>query len=392
MFFKPKNIYEKLICILYVAYIFSVYAFPFQVLKVEIIFLGFLLFKIRKIKINFYLIWSFMFFSIVILSVIFSKDPFISFIGAMQILKILVLNNILILVSKNKREVYFFLNTFIVAGIVLILRLLTLVPLENLGNNRLQIIGMFNANDVGLKLSLSLIFLLYFIFLEKKYKLYYLVNVPILYLFIFFTGSKKAFVFSVLSLVLIILLSLKNKKKLVYYIPLIILGLFLIFRIIMEIPVFYNVLGYRLEAFLSFTEGNSRIDGSTLERLSMIKEGIDLFSEELFLGYGLEGFALNTNFGHYSHNNYVEMLVNFGIIGFIVYYTMYFYLMVKNIKLYLLRNKIIIPFLINIIIVFIIEMAMISYKDRFFYLVLGLNFMIIELSKNRRYYLIRRKI
>lgn len=385
MFSNPKNIYEKLISLLYIVYIFSVYAFPFQVLKVELLFMSFLLFKMRKIKINFYLIWGMVFCCIATLSVIYSKDPSISLVGVIQIVKILILNNMIISLVKNKKDIYFFLNTFIAAGIVLILRLLTLIPIESLGKSRLHITGMFNANDVGSKLSISLVFLLYFIFIEKKYKLYYLISIPILYLFILFSGSKKAFVFSILSLFLLILLGLKNKKKLVYYIPLMIIIVFVIFYLVREIPLFYNIIGYRLEALILFLNGNSKMDGSTLERFEMMKLGIDMFDEKLFFGYGLEGFALNSHYGTYSHNNYIEMLVNFGIIGFLSYYMVYIYLLIEDLKYYLLKRKMIIPFFINIVIIFILEIASISYKDRFFYLVLGLNFIAIELNKNRIY-------
>ena len=45
--------------------------------------------------------------------------------------------------------------------------------------------------------------------------------------------------------------------------------------------------------------------------------------ENPLLGYGLNNYHLFHWSGVYSHNNYIEVLVSLGIIGFIIYYSIF---------------------------------------------------------------------
>lgn len=64
-------------------------------------------------------------------------------------------------------------------------------------------------------------------------------------------------------------------------------------------------------------------DASVSIRKSMIETSFELFKEKPLVGYGIDNFSVVSPFGTYSHNNYTEVLVSVGVIGFIFYYFMY---------------------------------------------------------------------
>jgi O-antigen ligase len=81
---------------------------------------------------------------------------------------------------------------------------------------------------------------------------------------------------------------------------------------------------YRFQKFYdSLIYSNSR-DLSTDNRLEMINIALDRFWQKPIFGYGIDSFRILTNYPSYSHNNFVEILHNFGIIGFLTFYYVHF--------------------------------------------------------------------
>ena len=96
----------------------------------------------------------------------------------------------------------------------------------------------------------------------------------------------------------------------------------------MKVPMFYDVIGSRMESYLIFLGGDtSHADGSSRIRSQMIEIGLQKWQESPLWGYGFDSFKYFnesvTGHFYYSHNNFVEMLYNLGIIGFIAYYSYY---------------------------------------------------------------------
>lgn len=84
-----------------------------------------------------------------------------------------------------------------------------------------------------------------------------------------------------------------------------------------HLPIFSTILE-RLESYLSVS-GNS----SDNLRAELIRYGLELFAENPLLGYGLNNYQLFHWSGLYSHNNYIEVLVSLGIMGFLIYYSIF---------------------------------------------------------------------
>lgn len=117
-----------------------------------------------------------------------------------------------------------------------------------------------------------------------------------------------------------------NKKKKIAAIVIILAMLYVIMYMMKNIPWLYDVVGYRFDGLLGFLSGTGESNVSSDDlRLKMIKNGLLGWTERPILGHGLDSFKFfnrNTT-GHmfYSHNNYVEMLYDFGLLGFILYYS-----------------------------------------------------------------------
>ena len=96
-------------------------------------------------------------------------------------------------------------------------------------------------------------------------------------------------------------------------------GLFLIgvvFFLIMNVPFLYNEVGFRFEGIVT----NGEVEGSFRGRERMIALGWSLFRDNPLLGYGVNNFRALSPWNTYAHNNYVELLVDVGVIGTALFY------------------------------------------------------------------------
>lgn len=125
-----------------------------------------------------------------------------------------------------------------------------------------------------------------------------------------------------------------NLKKKIISIVAICIALYGVLYMIMNIPWLYDVVGYRFDGLLSFVggTGESNVTSDDL-RKRMIEMGLQGWFESPIFGHGLDAFKFfnKETTGHffYSHNNYVEMLYDFGILGFLFYYV-YIYKLYKK--------------------------------------------------------------
>lgn len=75
------------------------------------------------------------------------------------------------------------------------------------------------------------------------------------------------------------------------------------------------------ESIMSYGRYLEKRDAQEPEvRMSMALEGFELWRESPLGGNGAGQFAVLSGFGVYSHNNFSELLANFGVIGFLLYY------------------------------------------------------------------------
>ena len=176
-------------------------------------------------------------------------------------------------------------------------------------------------------------------FHESKNKLY-LLAIPVFFIFIILSGSRAALLFITAGVLGLMFILAKHKTKYIY-LAIGCVSIFFVVNWLINDPDMYEIIGKRLIGLINFMQGSESIDGSTRERLYYMEVAQMLFEEKPLFGVGLKNFEyyLTTiNYSHiaYSHCNPLELLSCLGIIGFLLYYGIYF---LSFIKLFVCFNK-----------------------------------------------------
>lgn len=202
--------------------------------------------------------------------------------------------------------------------------------------------------------------------------------------FALLSGSKKAFLIILLGVILTLYFDNKNKKnfkKIAKGILFIIIGL-----LILQLPIFDMVL-MRLESALLFMFGEGIVDKSTMYRHIMIEAGFELFKQNPIIGYGTSNYGyhfqnLTGYYFSYAHNNYIELLVNNGLVGFFLYYS----LMLSNIKTIFIQAKktdtLAQVIFILIILLLVSDITSVTYYNKFYHIVITLSYALMRILKN----------
>lgn len=181
--------------------------------------------------------------------------------------------------------------------------------------------GRWNANDIGIMSSVGIM-----IGLTQLRKVRFpkkLIIVATIVLFAYLTvimASRKALIMLVVGLCGMRVLN--NPTKLIRNILLIVIGLCLAWYMILEIPFFYELIGWRMEGMVAAIKGETGTsDSSSLYRAMMLKAAFDTFKANPIFGVGMDNFRFfNPIRTTYAHNNFAEIAADLGILGIIGYY------------------------------------------------------------------------
>lgn len=187
-----------------------------------------------------------------------------------------------------------------------------------------------NVNTVGMHLGIYSLGIL-FLYMRTKNKLLLPVYIVVA-VFMLLTGSKKVFIPISLGLALYELYGGIKFEKIVML-------LFILVAIIYTVlsnPYLYNIIGSRIIDFLGnigMYAGEYHYSHSTDMRESLIMTALHCFSDKPLLGWGFNATARFSPYNVYAHNNFVEILANYGVVGFLLYYGMIFSLLSKSLCL-----------------------------------------------------------
>jgi len=196
--------------------------------------------------------------------------------------------------------------------------------------NRLGGQNGWNANSIGMLMSIGFIIYFYLFQTEKRivFKILYGLACVLATFIALVTGSRKAFVTVIVGAVAYLLFDAKGKRSRNI---IIITGVItILYYIVRKIPYFYAIIGWRLDGALALFIGKGVVDHSTMIRSQFVEAGIKVFLSHPILGVGIDCFrqynAAITGYSWYAHNDYVEILADLGIVGFLIYYVAYAYL------------------------------------------------------------------
>lgn len=281
---------------------------------------------------------------------------------------------------NNKFSRGILISTVIIIGYILIMEMDVIIE----GATRIGDSLSGNVNSVGVSLGIMSVFLTYY-FLQNNNKKTLLVLVAAVALMLL-TGSKKTVVYLGLDLIMF-LISAKGKKKYQRFLVVTLLVVAFYF-VIMNVSVFYEVIGIRIEAMITQLFGNSAVtvSNSTKQREEMIFEGFKIFLNYPLFGGGEKYFGSQTVSGYaYSHCNYTEILCNFGIFGLLIYYFPYLYEMIEAVRCKRIQKKEQSLLVILILGILVVDWMMVSYADYVTYIpiIFVFAFMAVEKSKRR---------
>lgn len=244
-----------------------------------------------------------------------------------------------------------------------------------------------NANIYGAHSAIGVVIAIYLLInkrITNRYKILYYIAIFSLLMFTVLSGSRKVYLYLIIPLALYYVLKNKSILKTVRNIIIVILSIFLLWYLLMSIPFFYNIIGKKIDMLISGLLGGST-DASTKTRMILIDFGIKKFKQNPIFGYGLGNFvvlhnAYDSNFAwYYAHNNYVELLVGCGLIGTIMYYSLYvrtlFIGIKKIIKQFDLQCSMMVGLLISLL---ICEYGQVSYYSAYLQLILMIVYFIIS--------------
>ena len=174
-----------------------------------------------------------------------------------------------------------------------------------------------NPNAIGSFMTLSLSLTVYILLFEKE-KIKFLMIIPLFaFLVIGLTTGSRTFLISIF--IIMICFILFKFKKHIFLALLGVILLVLVSVILINTVPFLATIKYRLDDTSKiFTEGVAA--GSTLERILWQRYGFYLASRRILFGFGESGFAYASGVMTYTHGNFTEMLCDFGLVGFTIFY------------------------------------------------------------------------
>lgn len=287
-----------------------------------------------------------------------------------------------LMASKYPELVNYAMAAYIVGAIILSVRIVNeyggineMIELAS-SEGETRIGGLFgNENGIGLFLANGILCCVVFLIKKKKSIISFITIVSIFLLgtMLLFTGSRKSLVFALSGVLFIVYLNYRKSKvgKKIFVFILMVLIVFMLYNAISTLPMF-STINQRFELLFEGIAGEDNSYETDRVRKMMITEGLNAFYQKPLFGHGT-GYSYKL-FRTYSHNNFVELLMNYGIVGFVLYYSIYICLAVKLVSHLKTNDIIVVYFLVYICVQVFLGVGWVNYYERPVQLVTSLAF------------------
>lgn len=333
-----------------------------------------------------YIIWMGAFTALCLFSYAWSSYPADSMKNFLYNNLITMLPLSLYLTSEERIES--FVKYIILATLITLVYAIVFSDVSiGLADNALRLGGgstTWNSNNIGTMSAICTI--LSYVMMEVNKQKKYLLVIIFCICVALISGSRKALLLSMLGIFIFNLV--ENGWKKYYKLVASVLLIIIVYFVIMNVKVFYDAIGVRIESAVSGFLGDDRgADSSFIIRRDLIDYGFKTFLRHPIKGVGVDSFRYYYyNYAGkllYAHNNYIEMLADLGIIGFTLYYSLLVNVLVKSIML--VKNcktklfRLIPPIIAGII---ISDYAGVSYNSRFVQVVLLIGIAVYNCERN----------
>lgn len=328
-----------------------------------------------------YIIWWVLFIAFFAASYFWevNKSTYVSMM--ISIIQVAVVGFTILQYATSKEKTNRLLNTAIVACVILTARFIIQVPFSALSSGRIgKYIGEAYGND-GAAMILCYGSLLALIQSRKTQRKLALLILPFMLLALL-TGTKLCILTFLVGILCLYIFSSNATGSKIWVVFLILIVGYILFRILMEVPVFYETIGFRLESLFdvlsSGVKTNKSYYDSSEVRYLLIKYGFELFKESPILGNGLDSYRFLTPLsGYYAHNNFIELIVDGGITGLVMYYWFPVFCVILIVKKLRTNKQLAYPLAIMIAIL-VSDIATISFNHEKTQLVFALSLCMIN--------------
>lgn len=285
----------------------------------------------RKITFGYYTKWSLIMFIAYAASTMWCLNKEFS----IQMLKNIVIEmlfvNTVIMVTKDRESHEKLMKAVYYALIFNVIYVIARIGIGNVGEMRLgreyKVLELWDDNYIGYLAAFGAMFSYYYAKKSGGIK-------KTIYLFLFVyccfvnlsTGSRGALIIIVGFWMVDYYLTgrgLQKFKRIVW----IMAGILVLLYAIYNNNALYNIIGVRIDRFIQTITGTGVRENSTSQRIFLLTYGFKWFTQKPILGYGLDSFRTlfynARGILYYAHNNYLELLVDLGILGTAIYYALY---------------------------------------------------------------------
>ena len=206
------------------------------------------------------------------------------------------------------------------------------------------------------------------LFVSKKIRWFFIIPILSTLLVGIVTGSRS-FILAVAIFVIVLLFFKFKKHKFIYLI--VVASLIGLSIILLNLPFMGTIKQRMVDAIETLLGISSKADTSTISRTIWIDYGFYLGSRNLIIGYGVNGFSIYSGVGTYSHSNFAEVICDFGLIGFILFYLPFVLIILKAITDKKVDKSLVFSFIIYY---FLIGFSNVLYYKKFYYMILAFVF------------------
>ena len=279
-----------------------------------------------------------------------------------RMVQILAITYCLSVYINSEENLERYISVVIAATIAMIIYIFIMTPHTQWFSGFLGKVTHYNTNDVGCALSVCVLFAFYEAYVHKR-KFFYAV-VALAFFTAILTSSRKALLMCIFGILMIVSFNYRARNY-VLRVLIILAGIAVVVILIYQIPYLYQTVGVRMDRMIEFVMNDDTSDRSLTMRRFLIDMAKVFFNERPILGSGINNFSYlirdYSNVGAYAHNNYMEIATDLGIVGLVVYYWFYAYLVLRLIGQTLNGYKSALLFLSMILLFLVFEYGMVNY-------------------------------
>lgn len=345
-----------------------------------------------RLKVPLNTIWYILFFFLAELSALWAHSPEDAIISYLRLMMVLLAVGFSItLYVDTTQQAERIIKIFVASAFVFSAVQFFFTPVDELLNGFFgSAVGDNNTNNYGYTVSVCTIVSFYFAYIKNQKSYYFLALFFVVCCFL--TSSRKSLIVTFLGVVLLIALSSKKKNRFFH----LFIGLFLaaFFVVLMfEDEFLYRVIGNRFDSMLTLLiTGYNPKETSMSLRAYFIEFAKILLREKPLLGHGFANFLTiiategDVDMGYTTHNNYWEILADLGIVGFLMYYWFYIFIIIKlAIRMFRERENTLLPLAMTLIICqFAVEYGLITMVSFYPQIVVSLIYVCTYASDSKR--------